>query len=60
MWLNDLIEEFLYYEPQAYVQVYGYVTYGIRAHVTTLGPIWVEHKGTKNWVVADNRKQYDK
>ena len=37
-----------------------YLTYGIRFHVTTLGPIWVEHKGTKNFIVVYNIKQYDK
>ena len=28
--------------------IYGYITYGIKAHVTALGSIWTEHKGT-NW-----------
>ena len=23
--------------------IHGYFTYAIRAHATTLGPIWVEH-----------------
>ena len=60
VWLNYLMEDFLYYALQEFVQVYGYVRYGIIAYVTILGPIWVEHKGTKNWFVANNRKQYDK
>ena len=59
MWLDDLKEDFLYYTPQESVQFYGYVTYGIRAHVTTLGPIGVEIKVVRIQLLQI-KKQYDK
>ena len=38
---------FILHTPRS-AQVFGYVTCGIRDHVTALGPIWDEHRVLTN------------